>query len=1114
MRTIDAPQSSQLVRVRQRQYFVEEVTPPGAGDDSTLVRMSCLDDDAQGQPLEVLWEKEIDPEIMTAEAWQDIAARGFDPPKVFSSYLHTLRWNCVTSTDPTLFQSPFRAGIRIDAYQLEPLRKALRLPRVNLFIADDVGLGKTIEAGLIVRELLLRKKVQDIVVACPPSMLFQWQDELEIRFGMVFQILDKDYIARVRRERGYGVNPWTTHTRFLVSHRLLIDEAYTATLRDWLGDFRPGSLLILDEAHHAAPASGAKYAIDSKFTRAIRDIAGRFEHRLFLSATPHNGHPNSFSALLEILDPQRFCRGVTVRPKLRDEVMVRRLKEDLRAIAGGFPKRTVKQLDIDGLPLDTPELRLSELLDEYRELREQRLKGESKRKQAAAALLISGLQQRLLSSVEAFARTLRVHRRTVKRHWEEAQASKPEPEETPTLPDLFAQGVDSDDDRATLSEEELQAEEDAQIEAATKATAGTLTDLSVREIYSREQTLLDEMTEIAEAARGHADARIRQLVDWIREHMCPDLPPLGTRTQPDSPAKWNETRIIIFTEYDDTKRYLEQQLRAAIESTDRAALRIRVYHGPTPQAEREEIKRAFNADPKKHPVRILIATDAAREGLNLQTHCWNLFHFDVPWNPSRMEQRNGRIDRKLQPKDEVFCHYFVYKQRIEDRILKVLVRKTETIKLELGSLSQVVESRLANTLKYGIRRRDVDAMEKELQEADLDPQVKETVRVELDGPDDEQRAEESLRLREEEEARRRQEELKAQIDRLRNLLEKSEKSIALEEDHFRSAISCALQLMGGEPLKPVPDSEDWDRPLSRFEFPALDQRQGADPTWADTMDTLRAPKKRDQKPWEWRKESPIRPVVFEDTGTMEEDVVHLHLEHRVVQRLLGRFTAQGFIHHDLSRACVAQTRDAIPRVVLIGRLCLYGPRAARLHEELVPVTARWAEPSQRKQPLSPYARESEIKTLDLLESSLLPSNLPELDAVIQEKLRLSAPVDVEQLLEHLESRAQELAKTARVALAKRADQEAKAMAEILELQKKRVSETAEKFRTNQMEFDFGDFNSDEMRQLESNKRHWEKRLAAIDRELKTEPERIKAVYEVKAQRIEPVGLIYLWPVTG
>src|SRR5678815_4458106 len=152
---------------------------------------------------------------------------------------------------------------------------------------------------------------------------------------MVFQILDKEYIAKVRQERGYGVNPWTTHTRFLVSHRLLIDEAYVGPLRDWLGTFRSGTLLILDEAHHAAPASGQKYAIDSQITKAIRDLSPRFEHRLFLSATPHNGHSNSFSALLEILDPQRFCRGVPVKQKMLDEVMVRRLKDDLRQIQGG-----------------------------------------------------------------------------------------------------------------------------------------------------------------------------------------------------------------------------------------------------------------------------------------------------------------------------------------------------------------------------------------------------------------------------------------------------------------------------------------------------------------------------------------------------------------------------------------------------------------------------------------------------------------------------------------------------------------------------------------------------------------------------------------------------------
>ena len=223
---------------------------------------------------------------------------------------------------------------------MEPLRKALRLPRVNLFIADDTGLGKTIEAGLIARELLLRKKAKTIVVAAPPSVLEQWKAELEERFGLVFEILDRAYLTRMRRERGFGVNPWRTHSRFLVSHNLLIDPTYADPMREWLGPLLPGSLLILDEAHHAAPSSGGRYGIETKFTRAVRDLAGRFEHRLFLSATPHNGHSNSFSTLLELLDPYRFTRGVKVRgKKALEEVMVRRLKEDIREVQGGFPKR-------------------------------------------------------------------------------------------------------------------------------------------------------------------------------------------------------------------------------------------------------------------------------------------------------------------------------------------------------------------------------------------------------------------------------------------------------------------------------------------------------------------------------------------------------------------------------------------------------------------------------------------------------------------------------------------------------------------------------------------------------------------------------------------------------
>ena len=115
------------------------------------------------------------------------------------------------------------------------------MPRVNLFIADDVGLGKTIEAGLIASELLLRRRIKGIVVAAPPNMLVQWQEEMDSRFGLRFEILDRLYLEKTRQERGYAVNPWTAFPRFLVSHKLLIDETYMAPLRDYLGAVRTNS---------------------------------------------------------------------------------------------------------------------------------------------------------------------------------------------------------------------------------------------------------------------------------------------------------------------------------------------------------------------------------------------------------------------------------------------------------------------------------------------------------------------------------------------------------------------------------------------------------------------------------------------------------------------------------------------------------------------------------------------------------------------------------------------------------------------------------------------------------------------------------------------------------
>jgi hypothetical protein len=248
-------------------------------------------------------------------------------------------------------------------------------------------------------------------------------------------VLDRDYVASARRERGYGVNPWRTHNRFLVSHRLLTDEAYAADMRAWLSEtwvIRPKTLLIFDEAHHAAPASGARYPIDSRFTRSIRELAGYFEHRLFLSATPHNRHSRSFFALLEILDPQRFIRGDKVLKGDLNDVMVRRLKEDIRAVQGGFAERRVAEIPITGLPNDAPELVLANKLSRLRDMREARLAGRSRSAENAANLVLSHLQQRLLSSVDAFAHTIRVHRQALER----AAAHAPPPLSSPS-PTLF-----------------------------------------------------------------------------------------------------------------------------------------------------------------------------------------------------------------------------------------------------------------------------------------------------------------------------------------------------------------------------------------------------------------------------------------------------------------------------------------------------------------------------------------------------------------------------------------------------------------------------------------------------------------------------------------------------
>lgn len=1063
--TGEALAAGDFVALRGRRWLVQDVAKHR---EHRRVKLSCIEDDAQGERLEVIWEAEIAPRRLDDDAWSSLGVDGTDDGDVFGAYLRTLRWQSATAADRKLLQAPFRAGIRLDAYQLLPLRKALDLPRVNLLIADDVGLGKTVEAGLVLRELLLRRRIDLAIVAAPASMTLQWQDELSAKFGLAFKVIDREFVQAMRRQHGFGINIWTTGSAFIVSHSLLIDEDYTAGLRSHLSAFRAKSLLILDEAHHAAPSSGRRYATDSQFTAAIRDLAPRFEHRLFLSATPHNGHSNSFSALLEMLDSDRFTRGLPVDARDTEPVMVRRLKSDLRALGHPFPERRIDEIVLDGLPQTTPELDLASRLDAYQELRETRLKTLPPGEQARGRLIFSGLQQRLLSSIPAFLRTLKAHRASLARR-ATAAVEVPDAGLEAVARQLTFRPVDAPSDVDAEEPGTIEADIDSTVEAAT--TLGSAN--APKRAIDLEIAAVDGMLQLAEQHRHDPDARVKWLCDWLGRDFHPG-------------GKWNGRRLIVFTEWVDTLNWLRTCLREAIARTDRADERIAVITGLTDLEQRECIKLEFNEDPAKAPVRLLLATDAAREGINLQAWCADLVHLDLPWNPARLEQRNGRIDRKLQPAKIVTCRYFRYAQRPEDLVLRALVRKTETIREQLGSsgqvIAQTIEQRLGNV---GIRRAEAERMAREV-DAEQGSDRAITARREMD---DEVEAR-LTRLREEEK-------------RLNKVLEDSRQAVGVSSDDLEKVVGVALSRLGIS----LPGSAG--ATVGKTDTFKLDPQAPAfasDAGWASLFDELRKgrPARRESLA-HWRKETPVRAIAFDPPidgrGRDDPDVVQVHVEHRLVRRLLSRFVSQGF-QSDLQRVTVLTGTEARLRVSLLGRLCLYGSEGQRLHERMLSVSAFWQERTGTAV-LTPFGIEGEAGTLERLEQAF---GGPKPKAAAIARLTPWVRRDVADLVGELEKRAAGERTDAERLLSENGERESEALKALLEAQRRKIAEGTR-------EQDQPDLFTEEAerRQRLADRRWWQQKLARIDSDIRTEPARVKAFYAVAAQRLEPVGLVYLQP---
>lgn len=707
------PRVGMLATVRNRRALVAAVEPYDGRQEGRihLVRLEYIDTDGNRTDT-LIWERETDTRLLEPVALPTIEAEPPMPGPDFDALQRASRWTAISpfvtpQDDPafpldTPIAAPLFGAIQVEDFQLLPLLKALQMPRVSLLLADDVGLGKTIEAGLILTELLLRRRIQRVLILAPASLRQQWQQEMKSKFALNFDIIDREETYALQKQLGFDANPWRAYPRIITSYYYLrqpdVLEQFMAACRQPAGTARlPWDLLIVDEAHNLMPSN---FGEDSQLARMLRAISPWFEHKVFATATPHNGYTRSFTGLLEQLDPVRFTQTGELTPALRqrvEEVVIRRLKREInrRDEQAGrpprFPERYTEPLTLYFSP---DERKLSMAFHAFRTAVHQLTRSASRADQLAGIFALEVLNKRLLSSPYTFAHSWY--------RFKEGMGRREQAETAEVQAARRAVEAELDDDREV---------EGRQLHAA-KTTGAWLKPLAPHleaEIAAIDAALarlrLIPVEDILPLPVE--DARWERLLKLIRR----DLRRGNAWSQ--------DERLIIFTEYKTTLDYLQARLRTTFDDPDHRA--IRTLYGGMSGYERETIKQAFN-DPDD-PVRILVATDTASEGLNLQETARLALHYDIPFNPARLDQRNGRLDRHSQARD-VIAYHFASDEDADLKFLAHVVNKVHTIREDLGSMGEVFDAaferrfvELADT-DYVTRRLD-EAVEQRRGRADV-----------------------------------------------------------------------------------------------------------------------------------------------------------------------------------------------------------------------------------------------------------------------------------------------------------------------------------------------------------------------------------------------------------
>jgi superfamily II DNA or RNA helicase len=675
-----------LATVRNRRGIISAVEPFEGHEEGVLHLVTVEYTDSEGSVEDqLIWEREPGARLQQPTVLPSVESDGPMPHEEFDALVRATRWSAISPfVDPDgpegplselPVSSPLHGAIQIDDFQLVPLLKALRMPRVSLLIADDVGLGKTIEAGLILSELIIRRRARRALILCPASLKTQWRQELRDKFSLSFDEVDRDATHALRKQMGMDANPWRTFPRVIASYHYLrqpdVLEEFRAASRAAAGSpHLPWDLLIVDEVHNLSPAP---YGEDSDLCRMLHLIAPYFEHKVFLTATPHNGHTRSFTGLLELLDPVRFTRSSRLEGASRarvEDVLVRRLKREINALSQP-PRFCERHPEAIAIRLGAGEQALSSAFATFREkLRELVARG-SRADQLSGAFAVEVLGKRLLSCPAVFADS-----------WHRYLAGAREAEAA-TSTEVQAAQRETREDLADDREAESRRAHAAKIVGAWLIPfARDLEQESAAISTALQQLGLHDPEASIEHRRPGQDARFDTLIALIEARLRDG-------------GRWlADERLIVFTEYKATLDYLAARLRRQFPQEGV----IKELFGGMDDADRETIRRAFN-DPGD-PVRVLVATDAASEGLNLQESARYLLHYDVPWNPSRLEQRNGRLDRHGQARD-VTAFHFKSDDDADLRFLAYVVGKVDTIREDLGSVGEVFDAALQRRLVFG-----------------------------------------------------------------------------------------------------------------------------------------------------------------------------------------------------------------------------------------------------------------------------------------------------------------------------------------------------------------------------------------------------------------------------